>query len=87
MDRIKDETIRLWRPDLADVLVWLEAAEGLSSAREGVSRDEVADVCSELFVAVVMDMFDGRLRDRAVHPLDLALFRGWFGWSGGGHTT
>ena len=48
-------------------------AEGLEPACEGVGRHEVREMGAELVVAIVMEAFDRRVLDRAVHPLDLAI--------------
>ncbi len=49
------------------------AAEGLESAAEIVGCREVRKMGAELVLVVVMEPLDGRLLDRAVHPLDLAI--------------
>jgi hypothetical protein len=50
-----------------------EAAQGLETAAIVVGVDEVVEVGGQLVVAVVVVAFDGRLLDRPVHPLDLAV--------------
>ena len=72
MDRIQDESVWLGCPDLADVFVKREPSEGLEPPREIVSGYEVGEMDAELVVVVVMEALDGRVLDRAVHPLDLA---------------
>ena len=71
MDRVQGESIRLLSPDLADILVRCEPVEGLKPAREIVGRHEVRKVRAQLVMAVVVEAFDGRLLDGAVHPFDL----------------
>ena len=71
MGWIDDEWIRLICPAFSDELVWCEALECLEPAGKVVSIDEVAEMPSELIVAVVMVAFDGRVLDGPVHALDL----------------
>jgi len=73
LDRIHIESLWLGRPAFADELVGCETLEGLEPSPEIVSVDEVGQVASQLFVVVVVDPFYGRLFDRAVHSLDLAV--------------
>ena len=73
MDRIKSELIWLFGPCFADGFVGCEAFEGLQSACEIVGGDEVLQVGAQLLVGLVVEAFDGRLFDRAVHALDLAV--------------
>ena len=56
----------------ADELVRREAFEGLEPSPEVACADEVGEVTSQLIVVVVVEAFDGRVLDRAVHALDLA---------------
>jgi hypothetical protein len=58
---------------LADEFVWCEAAQGLEPTRVVVGIDEERQVRPELVVAVVVVALDGRVLDRAVHPLDLTI--------------
>ena len=73
MDRVKGEPFGFDCPLFADELVGREAFEGLQSSPEIVGADEVGEVLAQLVVIVVMEAFDGRVLDRAVHPLDLAI--------------
>ncbi len=57
----------------ADEFVGCEAFEGLQSSPEIVGADEVGHVISQLVVVVVVEAFDRRLLDRAVHPFDLTV--------------
>ena len=57
----------------ADELVWGEAFEGLQSSPEVVGSDEVGEVLTQLLVVIVMESFDGRVLDGAVHAFDLAV--------------
>ena len=52
---------------------WVEAFGGLEPATEVVGGDEVAKMLPELVVGFVVVAFDGRVLDRAVHSLDLAV--------------
>lgn len=47
-----------------------EAFEGLESTGEVAGGHEFGEECSQLIVAILMEAFDGRVFDRAVHPLD-----------------
>ena len=72
MDRIQGESFRFDCPLFAAELVRREAFEGLQSSPEVVGADEVAEVLVQLVVLVVMEAFDGRVPDRAVHAFNLA---------------
>lgn len=52
--RVKDELGRLGCPDLADLIVGREAAEGLESARRVVSCQEVRGMSLQLLAAISM---------------------------------
>src|SRR5437763_16946594 len=71
MDRIEDESPELFCPGTADVFV--RGNQDVETTGEIVSGDEVDQVGSELVVAVIVIAVDGRLFDRAVHPLDLPI--------------
>src|ERR1700687_5255971 len=73
MDRIESESMCLFGPCFADGFVGCEAFEGLQSACEIVGGDEVRQVGAQLLVGLAVEAFDGRLFDRAVHALDLAV--------------
>ena len=73
MDWIQFESFRLGSPLFADKFVWCEALEGLEAATEIVGCDEVDKVCAQLVMVIVMEAFDGRFLDGAVHPLDLTI--------------
>ena len=73
MDRIQGEPFGFDCPLFADELVRSEAFERLQSSPEVVGADEVGKMISELVVIVVVEAFDGRLLDRAVHAFDLAI--------------
>lgn len=73
LERINHEAIRLGRPAFADELVGREALERLQSTSEVVGRDEVGEVAPKLIVVVVVEALDGRVRDGAIHSLDLAV--------------
>jgi hypothetical protein len=62
-------------PGSADELVGCEALQGLEPSGEVVGLDEVAEVLSELVVALVMIALDGRVLDGSVHSLDLTIIR------------
>ena len=47
--------------------------EGHESSTEFVRSDEVGEMSAELVVTVVVTALDGRVLDRAVHALDLAV--------------
>jgi hypothetical protein len=64
MDRVESKSIWFVLPTLADEVVGCEAAESLESFSEVVSSDEVAEVGSQLVVAVRVvalnrGLFDG----------------------------
>src|SRR5436853_7903896 len=73
MDRIENESSGLFCPGTADVFVRGKAFQDLETTGEIVSGDEVDQVGSELVVAVIVIAVDGRLFDRAGHPLDLPI--------------
>src|SRR5438046_9759391 len=73
MDRIENESSALFCPGTADVFVRGKAFQDLETTGEVVSGDEVDQVGSALVVAVIVIAVDGRLFDRAVHPLDLPI--------------
>lgn len=73
MDRVENESVWLGCPDLADVFIRREAAEGLEPPGEIVSVHEVGEMGAELVVVFVIEAFYRCVFDRAVHPLDLAI--------------
>lgn len=75
MDRVENESVWLGCPDLADVFIRREAAEGLEPPGEIVSVHEVGEMGAELVVVFVIEAFYRCVFDRAVHPLDLAIAR------------
>ncbi len=81
MDRVWGEAFGFDCPLFADELVRREALEGLQSAPEVAGADEVGHVISQLVVVVVVEAFDGRVLDRAVHAFDLTI-RPWVLHSG-----
>jgi len=70
---IDAEELWLLGPDSADVLVGREAAQGLQSLGEVVSRDECREMRPELRVALVVIPFDGRFLEGSVHAFDLTV--------------
>ena len=60
----------------ADELVRREAFEGLEPSPEIVGADDVGAVLAQRVEIVVMEAFDGRGLDRAVHAFNLAI-RPW----------
>ena len=73
MERIERESFGLVCPGLADVFVGGEAVERLEALGEVAGADEVGEIASELVVRFVVEAFDRRLLDGAVHALDLAV--------------
>ena len=59
------------------MLIGRETVERLEAAGEVLRVEEVREVAAELFVAVVVAPFDGRVLDRPVHPLNLAVLGGF----------
>jgi hypothetical protein len=59
----------------ADELIGRKAVEGLEPSGEGVGGDEVVEAPNEPTAGIVVIPIDGRVLDRPVHPLDLALIR------------
>ena len=57
----------------ADEFIGCQAFKRLQSSAEVVGVDEGVEMTSELIVAVVVEAFHGRILDRAVHSLDLAI--------------
>ena len=90
MDRVYGEPFGFDCPLFADELVGRQAFECLQPSPEIIGADEVGEVTSQLIVVVIVEAFDGQrendspdrflirftLLDRAVHPFDLAAFRG-----------
>jgi hypothetical protein len=74
------ESFALDCPSLADELKGCEASGGLEPSGEVVSVDEVAQMGSQLIVGFIEVSFDGGVLDGAVHPLDLAVRPGVFGF-------
>ena len=70
MDWIQREPFWFDCPLFADDLLGREALEGLEAPPEVVSADEVGHVISQLVMVIVVEAFDGRVLDRAVHPFD-----------------
>lgn len=73
MDWIEGESFGFGSPAFTDELVGREALEGLQSSSEVVRLDEVLKMSPQLGVVIVMEALDGRVFDRAVQPLDLAV--------------
>src|SRR5271169_5547346 len=73
MDRIERESFGLFCPELANVFVGREAIERLKTLGEVVGADEVGEVASKLIVSLIVEAFDRRLLEGAVHALDLAV--------------
>mgnify|MGYP007061248530 CR=1 FL=1 len=68
MERIEGESFGFFCPGLTDELVGRGAFETLG---EVVGADEVSEMTTEFAVGFVVEAFDGRVFDRAVHPFDL----------------
>ena len=75
MEWVENESFGLGSPAFADEFVGREAFEGLQSSPEGVSADEVGQMLREVVVVVVVEAFDGRRLDGAVHAFDLTATR------------
>jgi hypothetical protein len=75
LERTDCESLRLWGPGFADALVGCEASEGVEPSGEVIGVNKVAQMNSRLIVGLVEVAFDGRILDRAVHPLSLAVIR------------
>jgi hypothetical protein len=75
LERVKFESFWLGSPAFADELIGRETFEGLEPPTEIVGVDEVGEMPAKLSVIVVMIPLDGRVFDRAVHALDLAIIR------------
>src|SRR6478672_6688423 len=73
---IEVESIRLFRPDPADMFVGREAFEGLEALGNIVGVQEAGEVSFELVAGLVVVASDRRLLDRAVHAFDLAVSPG-----------
>lgn len=80
MERIENESVRLFCPAFADELVRREAFERLQPASEIVGGDEIGEMRPQLVVRFVEVSFDRRILDRAVHAFDLTVRPGmlWF---------
>jgi hypothetical protein len=66
VDRIEDEAIWLFCPGAADVFIERAAVQDFETASEVVGGDEVRQVGSKLFVAIVVISIDGRFLDGSV---------------------
>ena len=73
MGWVESKSVRLILPAFADEFVNGKSAEGLESLGEVIGGDEVAEVSSQLIVAVVVVALDSGLLDGPVHALDLAV--------------
>lgn len=73
MDRIDNESFRLRYPSFADEFVGREPLQGLETATKVVRGDDVLEMGSKLIMAIMVEALDGRVLDRAVHALDLAV--------------
>ena len=65
--------VRVIRPCFTDGLIGCDPTWGFKATREVAGGDEVGEVLPQLVGCLVMTVFDGRLLDGAVHPLDLAV--------------
>ena len=75
MEWVQGEPFGFDCPLFAYGLVGREAFEGLQSSREIMGADEVGQMPGELIVVVVVEAFDRRFLDGAVHEFDLAATR------------
>lgn len=73
MGWIKIESFWLGYPDFADVFIGCEAAECLQSTSEVVCGEKVAEMRTQLIVAVVVKPFYRGVLDGAVHSFDLPI--------------
>ena len=73
MDRVYGEPFGFDCPLFADDLIGGKAFDGHQPSPEIVGADEVGKVISQMVVVVVVEAFDRRFFDRAVHPFDLAI--------------
>ncbi len=61
VERIEYESLRLFRPEVADELVRREAFERLQTPRKIVRRDEVCEMGPQLVMRFIEVSFDGRV--------------------------
>ncbi len=73
MEWVEDESFGFGRPAFANELGGGEALDGLQSSPEVVGVDEVGQMLRELVMVVVVEALDGRVLDRLVLALDLAV--------------
>lgn len=73
MDRIEDQPIRLKLPDFVDVFVRRKAIERLEPTGKIEGCHDSGGVHPQLVVALVLEVFYGRLLYGAVHSLDLTV--------------
>ena len=71
--------LRPFCPDLADVFVGCEAAQGLEAFGEVVGHEKGMEMLFELAVRLVMVALHRRFFERSVHPLDLTVRPGVIG--------
>ena len=79
MDWIKFKSFRFSRPDLADVFIGRKPIEGLEPAGEVIGCHEVGKVCPQLAMVFIVEAFNGRLLDGAVHSFNLSIGP-WMVW-------
>lgn len=73
MDPIEDQPITLKIPDFVDVFVWRKAIERFEPTGKIEGCYDSGGVHPQLVVALVLEVFYGRLLYGAVHPLDLTV--------------
>lgn len=83
LDGVESESLRLGSPAFADELIGCEPSKCLEASSKVVGCDEASEMSFELGMVVVVEAFDRRILDGAVHPLDLAIgpWMAWFGQS------
>ena len=80
MDWIESKSLGFLLPASADEFIGSEVSESLQSFGEVVGSDEVAEVASQLLMAVVVVALNGGLLDDAVHALNLTVGPGMIGF-------
>ena len=81
MDGIESKSTGFFLPGFTDELVGSETAEGLEPFGEIVGSDEVAEVISQLVMAVVVVALNRSFLKGAVHALHLAIGPGMIRFS------
>ena len=80
MDRVEGKSVGFFLPTFADEFVGSESAKSLESLGEVVSRHEISEMDTQLFMAVLVVALHSGFLDGSVHAFDLSVGPGMVGF-------